>query len=482
MVALQQEHEEATARLKNEYRISTQPTRLQLRKLQVRLQLEQAFISSIRKLPDEILVEIFNHSVCSVPTRQLALVCRGFRRLLLNTPRLWRKIEAYMVSSDMAEFSRRRLQRRIQLSRSTLLDVTLNFHAPFDSRAQNDCLFELVGDISTDRWQSVTLVAFRRLENGRNPLSGRLKGSFAALRQLSIEYGSGVQAFPSVIELLANSRPCIKDLYVRYHIPSALRNSPAFLQVRRLTARDEEVLQMPRLTSLQELHVLTENSWNNSETYNYEALPVLPSDVHFDSLDRQLLPTLKLENVTRLSIRTLRTEKSVEVVDLPNVSHLAVPKFSDLRLVNAPRLQTVELTLSLTKAARYRESSQVKAMVRDGTLLVRPTTFVARLSMTTEAILRVLQAWSQLEHVSLIWEEFSWKGNFASALTKRSNLICPNLVSLDLTSRYPGDFTSEVWRPVAERIFQTRKWQPLRSINWRTEEAGNWNTMTSSSK
>jgi hypothetical protein len=61
-----------------------------------------------------------------VPPRQLALVCKKWKALLLESPSLWRKIDVSFVHPRDLEPAKISLSKRIKLSRATALDVTLN--------------------------------------------------------------------------------------------------------------------------------------------------------------------------------------------------------------------------------------------------------------------------------------------------------------------------------------------------------------------
>src|ERR1700761_1258502 len=62
-----------------------------LQALETRLDMEQAFIAGIRRIPDEILSEVIAwYLEGELPTRQLALVAKSWKGLLLATPSFWR--------------------------------------------------------------------------------------------------------------------------------------------------------------------------------------------------------------------------------------------------------------------------------------------------------------------------------------------------------------------------------------------------------
>ncbi|KAF9267050.1 hypothetical protein L218DRAFT_856841, partial [Marasmius fiardii PR-910] len=81
-------------------RIQTQIEKLEIQRLQIQrfVAKHRALLSPIRRVPADILGEIFFHSLPtdSLPTRcshssplLLSSICRSWRTVLLNTPRLW---------------------------------------------------------------------------------------------------------------------------------------------------------------------------------------------------------------------------------------------------------------------------------------------------------------------------------------------------------------------------------------------------------
>src|SRR4051812_38078766 len=97
----------------------------------------------VQILPSEVLMEIFKwHIGECAPSRRLALVCKPWRSLILDTPTLWCNLYAgplrpnpssepsfrpLMSSQEQDEISEKMcatLERRIRLSRSALLHIT----------------------------------------------------------------------------------------------------------------------------------------------------------------------------------------------------------------------------------------------------------------------------------------------------------------------------------------------------------------------
>jgi len=103
------------------------------------------------------------------------------------------------------------------------------------------------------------------------------------------------------------------------------------------------------------------------------------------------------------------------------------------------------------------------------------------LSISTTAVLAILQLWPQLRHLELTFgKEFAWKGAFPNSLTRKKNPLCPELVTLRLESDSKGfEEDMERWDEIAKSIFAARKGLPLNRIEWRYA-GGTWHELTAS--
>lgn len=93
-----EEAERALAQLISDSQCAIAAMEKDKKKLEGKIAWTRAFISPIRRLPDEILREIFwfnfeAHPCCAWV---LAAVCSLWRRLVLRMPRIWSKVHPYM--------------------------------------------------------------------------------------------------------------------------------------------------------------------------------------------------------------------------------------------------------------------------------------------------------------------------------------------------------------------------------------------------
>ncbi len=88
------EAEEVLAQLIKDSKCAIAAMDLEKKKLESEIEWTRAFISPIRRLPDDILREIFWHNFDAHPCCAwvLAAVCSLWRRLVLKMPRMWSKV------------------------------------------------------------------------------------------------------------------------------------------------------------------------------------------------------------------------------------------------------------------------------------------------------------------------------------------------------------------------------------------------------
>ncbi|KAJ7723784.1 hypothetical protein B0H16DRAFT_1786735 [Mycena metata] len=96
-----------------------------------------ALITPVRKLPDDVVVEIFK---ATMPTNRnvamseseapllLASMCRSWRRLALSTPRLWPSFHI-VIPSTAAEILRLNETVNLWLARSSVLPLSISLSA-----------------------------------------------------------------------------------------------------------------------------------------------------------------------------------------------------------------------------------------------------------------------------------------------------------------------------------------------------------------
>jgi hypothetical protein len=241
--------------------------RLKSKKTEKRL---ESFMSGHRHIPDEIVVEILQlHLQDQTPPRTFALVCKGWRTLLLYTSSFWRALEARLVYPDSFEREIDTLSKRIALSRSTLLDITLtlredhndddNSYDIYQSPLKTD-LFKLIAKTGIERWRSLTLQCVR--DWGwyihQPSLEGIFHGTATALQALEFR-GSvhlnppDLDPFSPIYEIILQSRPRIKKVTFNGAIPFVFRGSTIFQSASKVTANATAFRHLAPFNNLQEL-------------------------------------------------------------------------------------------------------------------------------------------------------------------------------------------------------------------------------------
>jgi hypothetical protein len=191
------------------------------------------------------------------PSRNLALVCRRWKALLLGTSVFWRKMKINFVPENQSDFHASHLRRRLELSQGALLDVVLDTSAikgPYSK-----VLFEILASAGVGRWRSLRLAGDRY--QGMPPadvISGLFSGTFTSLKCLYLESTNlfGEDAYRSIYELIALSPPTITLLKTSRSIPIQLRNTHVLGKVGDFEATgyvwdvESRALQLPKFAFL----------------------------------------------------------------------------------------------------------------------------------------------------------------------------------------------------------------------------------------
>ncbi|KAJ7471456.1 hypothetical protein B0H11DRAFT_1867745 [Mycena galericulata] len=165
----------------------------------------RSMLSAIRRLPSEILSEIFIHSVGKQDgcrPRLAACVCTRWRDVALSTPRLW--CDIYLHEEEIRAQSLHSLL-SLQLERSGQVPLSVVFSDPSDETS----VLELLLTVS-QRWQSLELnVAFHQHEHIRCSAA-----SFPILKHLiiritpSLDLGNLSRPLPLLEELTLSWPSC----------------------------------------------------------------------------------------------------------------------------------------------------------------------------------------------------------------------------------------------------------------------------------
>lgn len=150
-----------------------------------------ALVAPIRRLPDEILAEIFNLTVddrrlsdrsfrCHLQPLVLGQICRHWREVSLSTPAIWSQIEI-----DFSEIEKRAPMINLFLERAKITPLSLRLMAQWSSHSilETDCGTKLDNFMSScERWQALHIIGGTSLHT----LISKVKHSMLALHTLSL--------------------------------------------------------------------------------------------------------------------------------------------------------------------------------------------------------------------------------------------------------------------------------------------------------
>ncbi|KAI1796059.1 hypothetical protein LXA43DRAFT_1160470 [Ganoderma leucocontextum] len=130
--ALEQKIQDARdelARILEERQTAIREMEKELASLEDRVALTKAYVSPMKRLPNELLRHIFtfNFDDCAWSAWVLSAVCSLWRRLVLNMPRLWSKIRLVTTQASSAETIRLWLERS---GRTVPLDIEIVLRSP----------------------------------------------------------------------------------------------------------------------------------------------------------------------------------------------------------------------------------------------------------------------------------------------------------------------------------------------------------------
>ncbi|KAJ3744903.1 hypothetical protein DFH05DRAFT_1491358 [Lentinula detonsa] len=174
---------------------------LQKQSIEEYIDAHKSLLSPVRRIPPETLAEIFIHCLPTdslYAVRNLAeapliftTICRDWRQIALNTPRLWRSLHFFLpsrLSDDV--FSRRMAGITLWLERSGSLPLSISFHDGYEndtriiSQSRPAMTVSLIRSLMhfSDRMQDVYL----SLSSSSFPIFDNLSPSFPILTSLHV--------------------------------------------------------------------------------------------------------------------------------------------------------------------------------------------------------------------------------------------------------------------------------------------------------
>lgn len=425
-----------------------------------------SFLSPIHTLPSELLVEIFHWILLgSPPRRKLATVCRRWKEILLQTPTLWTELEVCYRYEGEQTYESRRLQRRIELSQSTLLDVKINISQDWETKYGVE-LFEMVLDTGPDRWRKLTIQCWGERSNCGDELVHKLVGKrLSALQYLSITCHFWSNKFVSAIgELLIQSKPKIENLTIIGNLFGPYTDAHVFKYVKFLSVQISSMRQLRGFSSLQEIDV-----WGYGDP-DPASFPPLPSRASFAVLNRRSLATLQVTHLRHLEINKWSGYFGHTVIELPILISLTFGDGSlgNVRNILAPKLQTLKIMGASgdNKSQQHKEITDLFTTAPP-VLFVRPTDLTLWTTMSVETLIFILKSWPQMQHLTFIFDYARVDHGFFH-LFLRPEPLCLNLINLRLDAK-AWDFikNKDELEWIERGIFQLRENLPLELIAWR---------------
>lgn len=319
-----------------------------------------AFISPCRRIPFEILGEIFALSMENI--QSYSRVCRTWNHVVMNTSKLWSSLKISLMDHTGRFKGEKRLAGRWQKANTSRklrdclvragetdeLHINLGvLNAPRQIQPDDEEMLKLLR-ATLPRWTEVEL-AINRRENILHDLK-----SWNSLRQLSVQFLRPVDAksFEPFFQSIDTSAPRLRVL----HLQNTLRGlSPSLPNV------------FPRLTSLSlqdcSLRILAYNNWESlqhlllhnctgglkdmdpSPLTNDASFPMLKylsiNKTPTDILEHYRLPRLRALLIldAEITLHATITLEELETLEL----HLHCTQMPVLNYLQAPRLISFEL-------------------------------------------------------------------------------------------------------------------------------------------
>jgi hypothetical protein len=234
LAAAEEQKRARIAAATKQWKEKTKVLQTKRKQIQASSVVQRSLLASVRKMPSELLVNIFEHFV-----RQggrpwtLALVSVAWNKVVLSTCSVWSTIYVKIdhTSTATANSSLRRLEAHLRRAGPcTLLDIHLRFAESGGGIAEQDLkACELIGGRDMlARWRSATLI------NTPPNFHGRLKPLFAHplphLQSFSIKSRSFNNHLETFLEMIDTSAKAFRMLSVDQWAPTDLGAYPNLLK------------------------------------------------------------------------------------------------------------------------------------------------------------------------------------------------------------------------------------------------------------
>jgi hypothetical protein len=470
------------------------PMKAKLDKLGEQVKKEKAFLAPIRKLPIEVVTEIIaydldpsNYSYEIYRRWQIATVCKKWRAIIINTATFWKDINSdKWVSSER---SLKTLKRRLELSGSVGLNVSLHYRTWEDDEENHLKHFNALAQAGLHRWHSLTVRVLGGRRSQPNPLLGIFSGKVSSLRTLKIQderwESSQQNVFEPLYSLVATTAPCLESFdYHNYSLPTGFIESGMFRSLKSLFSTPVVVADIMRQTNAvadidadsgiprQEYkpfnapHTVALRgpmAFSDLSGCNLNGVQDLTIDSYYhsrnsdgtyggsyDDASSSIAP-LRFQN-----LRTLRLSSSDNRI-LQWILNTTAPNLSRLS-IKGENCEKVSDTAPMIQDIFVKEQSRVH---------IAPTHFNLEATISFASLIQIMDAWPQLVHLDFSFTgKFPW-GGLAKSMCRKKNALCPNLQVLRVRGpSNPKEAVIKAWREAANTIFKSRKGKyPLEKIS-----------------
>ncbi|CAA7263008.1 unnamed protein product [Cyclocybe aegerita] len=280
--------------------------------------LHQNVIRNIRRIPPNVLLEIFSHTVVEGHSNDIwavVEVCRRWREVALATPTLWSTFpfqEPFRLSGPFASDILSRLSRSLQLSRSAPFKLSISY----EKSNYPVCPFQVLASPHSKRITRLTVRNLPTLESQLMPFWSSPPGlvQWDSLRSLELQ-GSDAASLESLPITVFQHAPLLQDVNLnfalnRWRILSRISN--LFLpwsRLRKFSASNisfECVFTVPQAASILEeccVDVVARPPWSlNNSILTHQSLATLHVFLPDECPAHELLSRLSLPCLRKLSV------------------------------------------------------------------------------------------------------------------------------------------------------------------------------------
>lgn len=475
------------------------PLRAKIDNLTEMAKKERAFLAPIRRLPVEVITEIITYDLASNHfhsdwrrKRQIAAVCRAWRSIILGAATLWTNIDSR--NWDCTESSLKTLKRRLELSGSVGLHVSLYYYVWKDKVDIILEHFKVLAQAGVHRWRSLRVKHQFLPSTQPSPLLGIFSGKVSSLRSLEILDTRRAEGERDVFEplyaLIAETAPRLEsfEFYGCQQVPDGFMKSAMFYNLKSLSSNQvvaaDIMSKTNGLTSVQ----IYNSSRDQVKPFN------LPRTVYICDITFAELSECNLDRVQDLNIGLLTSGKNrrngggdsdssyddqdgihpsiATPAQFRSLHSLQVTYYDEHPLkwmfhIAAPILFHLIVKTGSGAARRSISTIQDVFVTRRNNLRIAPTNFDLQMDLSPASVIHIMDKWSQLVYLTISWtKNFSWNG-FKKSMCRKKNLPCPNLRELRIGG--PSDLGEDAikdWREAATEILKYRKGKyPLELIS-----------------